>query len=98
MSVEKFKKISRTWWVLAAADGSLLAEGNPNPEYPPYHLDAMLDHMPALVTAPNKFTLYDVRKQWNDTICAYGRGRGRAYYVRGLVHECKVKITIEEAK
>lgn len=89
-----FKKYSRIWWVLAADDGCLLAKGNLNPELPPYHLDAMTDHMPALATAPNKFTLRDVRKQWNDMVRA--EGRKRACCTRWLVHERKVKITIEE--
>ena len=89
-----FKKFSRTWWVLASADGYLLAKGHPDPKMPPYHLDAMMDHVPALVTAPNKFTLRDVRRLWNDTVRT--NGRGRAYYTRDLVHERKVTITIEE--
>lgn len=92
--MEKFKKVSRTWWTLVSADGSLLAEGNPNPELPPYHLDAMTDHIPALVTAPSKFTLREVRRLWNDAVRA--RGRGHAYYTRDLVHERRVTITIEE--
>lgn len=90
-----FKKFSRTWWVLASADGCLLAKGHPDPKMPPYHLDAMTDHVPALVAAPNKITLRDVRRQWNDTVRA--NGRGRAYYTRDLVRERKVTITIEEA-
>lgn len=89
-----FEKFSRTWWVLASVDGSLLAKGHPDPKMPPYHLDAMTDHVPALVAAPNKFTLRDVRRQWNDMVRA--QGHGRAYYTRDLVHERKVKITIEE--
>ena len=89
-----FRKFSRTWWVLASADGCLLAEGNPNPGTPPYHLDAMTDHVPALVTAPNKFTLRDVRREWNGAIRA--RRRGNAYCMRDLVHECRVTITVEE--
>lgn len=36
-----FRKFSRTWWVLASADGCLLARGHPDPKMPPYHLDAM---------------------------------------------------------
>ena len=90
-----FRKFSRTWWVLASADGCLLAKGHLDPKMPPYHLDAMTDHVPALVAAPNKFTLRDVRRQWNDTVRA--NGRGRAYYTRDLVRERKVTITIEEA-
>lgn len=90
-----FKKFSRTWWVLAATDGCLLAKGNLNPELPPYHLDAMTNHVPALVAAPNKFTLRDVRKLWNDTVRA--AWYGRAPNTRYLVHERKVRITIEEA-
>lgn len=96
-----FKKFSRTWWVLASADGCLLAKGHPDPKMPPYHLDAMADHMPALVAAPNKITLRDVRRQWNDAVrrnClglpAPGR---RLMHIRTLVQERKVKITIEEA-
>lgn len=91
----RFKKFSRTWWVLASADGCLLAKGHPDPKMPPYHLDAMTDHVPALVAAPNKVTLRDVRRQWNDKVRA--DGRGHAYYTRDLVHERKVTITIEEA-
>ena len=90
-----FKKFSRTWWVLISADGYLLAKGNPNPKMPPYHLDAMTDHVPALVTAPNKFTLRDIRKLWNDTVRA--KKRGYVNYLRDLVHEHKVTIIIEEA-
>lgn len=90
-----FKKFSRTWWVLASDDGCILAKGNPNPDTPPYHLDAMTDHVPALVAAPNKITLRDVRRQWNNKVRA--DGRGHAYYTRSLVHECKIRITIEEA-
>lgn len=90
-----FKKFSRTRWVLASADGCLLAKGHPDPKMPPYHLDALLDNVPALVTAPNKVTLRDVRRLWNDRVRA--DGRGHAYYTRSLVHERKVMITIEEA-
>lgn len=90
-----FRKFSRTWWVLASADGCLLAKGHPDPKMPPYHLDAMTDHVPALIAAPNKITLRDVRRQWNDTVRA--NGRGHAYYTRDLVRERKVTITIEEA-
>ena len=96
-----FKKFSRTRWVLASADGRLLARGHPDPKMPPYHLDAMTDHVPALVTAPNKITLRDVRRQWNDAVrrnClglpAPGR---RLMHTRPHVQERKVKITIEEA-
>lgn len=87
-----FKKFSRALWVLASANGSLLAKGHLDPKMPPYHLDAMTDHVPALVTAPNKFTLRDVRRLWNDTMRAMGRG-----HAHGLVHECKVTITITDA-
>ena len=90
-----FRKFSRTWWVLASANGCLLAKGNPNWDMPPYHLDAMTDHVPALVAAPNKATLRDVRRQWNGMVRS--KGRGRAYYTRDLVRERKVTITIEEA-
>ena len=90
-----FRKFSRTWWVLASADGCLLAKGHPDPKMPQYHLDAMTDHVPALVAAPNKLTLRDVRRLWNDMV--RDKGRGRAYYTCDLVHERKVKITIEEA-
>lgn len=89
-----FKKYSRIWWVLAADDGCLLAKGNLNPDMPPYHLDAMTDHVPALVAAPNKFTLRDVRRQWNDMVRA--KGWKKAYGSRYLVHERNVRITIEE--
>lgn len=90
------KNITRTCWALASADGwCLLAKGHPDPKMPPYHLDAMTDHVPALVTAPNKVTLRDVRRLWNDKVRA--DGRGHAYYTRNLVHECRVRITIEEA-
>jgi hypothetical protein len=93
--MNRFKRFSRTWWVLASADGCLLAKGHPDPKMPPYHLDAMTDSMPALVTAPNKFTLRDVRRLWNGMVrTKYG---GHAYYTRDLVHERKVRITIEEA-
>lgn len=89
-----FKKVSRTCWVLASADGCLLAKGNPSPTMPPYHLEAITDHMPELVAAPNKRTLREVRRLWNDMVrTRYG---GHAYYTIDLVHEHKVKITIEE--
>lgn len=77
--------------MLVSDDGCILAKGNPNPDMPPYHLDAMTDHVPALVAAPNKITLRDVRRQWNDMV------RKRAHYIRHLVNERKVTITIEEA-
>lgn len=92
---KRLGRFSRTWWVLASADGCLLAKGHPDPKMPPYHLDAMTDHVPALFAAPNKVTLRDVRRLWNDKVRA--DGRGHAYYTRNLVHECKVRITIEEA-
>lgn len=92
---KRLGRFSRTWWVLASADGCLLAKGHPDPKMPPYHLDAMTDHVPALVAAPNKVTLRDVRRLWNDTV--HANGRGRASCTRGLVHERKVTITIEEA-
>lgn len=89
-----FNKVSRTCWALASADGwCLLAKGHPDPKMPPYHLDAMTDRMPALVTAPNKFTLRDVRRLWNDTM----RARYGGHATRDLVHECKVTITITDA-
>lgn len=88
-------KLSRTWWVLASADGCLLAKGHSDPKMPPYHLDVMTDHVPALVVAPNKITLRDVRRLWNDKVRA--DGWSRACCARNLVHEHKVKITIEEA-
>ena len=91
----KFDKFARVVWILADKDGCVLAHGHPDPMMPPYHLDAMTDHVPALVAAPNKITLRDVRRLWNDKVRA--DGRGRAYYTRDLVHECKVRITIEEA-
>lgn len=96
-----FRKFSRTWWVLASADGCLLARGHPDPKMPPYHLDAMTDHVPALVAAPNKITLRDVRRQWNDTVrrnCLGLPGPSRRLmHIRNLVRERKVTITVEEA-
>ena len=89
--MNRFKKVSRTLWVLASVDGYLLAEGHPDPKMPPYHLDSMMGHVPALAAAPNRITLRDVRRQWNSAMRAKGYG-----HVYGLVHECKVKITIEE--
>lgn len=97
----KFNKIEKVVWVLASGNGCVLAHGNPNPGLPPYHLDAMTDHVPALVTAPNKITLRDARRQWNDAVrrdCLGMSGPGRRLaHIRNLVCERRVRITIEEA-
>lgn len=90
-----FEKISRIMWILASDSGCVLAHGHPDPEMPPYHLDPLTDRIPAIVTATNKITLGDAKRAWNGRV----RGSGAPRRLNGqlLVHERKVRITIEEA-
>lgn len=104
---KSFEKLSRVVWVLTSDNGCVLAHGHPDPAMPPYHLDNVVDRLPAIVSAPNKVSLGDARRAWNDRVrkssMAYkvkGRPLAREMlaFVRGmLVHERRVRITIEEA-
>ncbi len=91
----KFEKLARVVWILASDNGCVLAHGHPDPQMPPYHLDPLTDRLPAIVHAPNKVTLGDAKRAWNGRV----RGSGASRRVQGLlvVHEHKVRITIEEA-
>lgn len=84
----KFEKLSRVVWILASVDGCVLAHGHLDPTMPPYHLNPLTDRIPAIVHAPNKVTLDDAKRAWNS--------RARKEWPKLLVHERKVRITIEE--
>lgn len=88
----KFDKIERTVWILASDNGCVLAHGNPDPKMPPYHLDALLERLPEIVQAPNKITLGDAKRAWNDRVRK--DGTTREVKDRLFVHEQKVRIVI----
>ena len=86
-------KIERERWILVNARGIPLAHGHPDPTLPPYHLACLADDsLPALVSAYTRFALRDFRREWNDEV------RRRKWHRNTLVHECKVRITVEEVE
>jgi len=100
MKNTKFEKLVRVVWILASDNGCVLAHGHPDPTMPPYHLDPLTDRLPAIVHAPNKITLRDAKRAWNDCVRESSAARKvkGGLFVRGmLVRERKVRITIEEA-
>lgn len=96
MSVKrKFDKIERVVWILASDNGCVLAHGHPDPEMPPYNLNPLTDRIPAIVHAPNKFTLGDAKRAWNGRV----RKSDASLRVKRhlFVHEQKVRIVIAAA-
>lgn len=90
--MKPFERLDRVAWVLASDGGSVLAHGHPDSRMPPYRLDPLTDSLPAIVSAPNKYTLRDIRLTWNATVRRMFKGN-----VGGLlVREHKVRITIQE--
>lgn len=89
----KFDKIERVVWILASDNGNVLAHGHQDPHMPPYHLDVVIDRLPAIVSAPNKATLGEARRAWN--ACMREIGGSRRTMGPYLVRERRVRITIE---
>ena len=91
----KFDKIEGIAWILASDNGCVLAHGHPDPQMPPYHLDPITDRLPGIIVSPDKITLGDAKRTWNDRV--RNSSAPRSVQGRLFVHEQKVRITIEEA-